>query len=339
MRGVIIIGGCLFGLYVASMLGIYVVSTAQVIAGCDRFRSCTASSISNGSKVDYSFYQCGGFCCGGGVNACLNNSPGDGSICGIKDCKSRCNGAAPNITGFTHTYSDCEDTVHIDTYGCSGCPTPTPTPTPTPAPTSDCNDPELIAYCEASGGLWKRCGCYSPIVIDALGNGFNLTSTSDSVYFDIDGDGTKEKLSWTAPNSDDVWLFLDRNSNGIVDDGTELFGNFTPQPPSANPNGFLALAEYDKSENGGSGDGVMNGRDAIFTSLRLWQDTNHNGISESYELHTLPELNVQSISLSYKESKRVDQNGNHFRYRAKVDDNKYSHVGRWAWDVFLQKAP
>lgn len=183
--------------------------------------------------------------------------------------------------------------------------------------------------CNCLGG-----GYMSPIVIDIDHSGFSMTDAAGGVVFDMLKDGVPLAISWTAAGSTNSLLVLDRNGNGTIDNGEELFGDITPQPASSSPNGFLALAEYDKSGNGGNGNGRIERQDAIFSQLKLWRDSNHNGISESSELQPLSEL-LRAIDLDYKESRRTDQYGNKFRYRAKVYDVRGAHAGRWAWDVFL----
>jgi hypothetical protein len=118
---------------------------------------------------------------------------------------------------------------------------------------------------------------------------------------------------------------------------------FTSQPASDQPNGFPALAQFDKPENGGNGDGVIDEHDSVYQQLILWIDENHDGVSQPNELHTLRELGVYSITLSYVESGRQDDFGNQFRYKAQIiqatkdrrDQTPSGEPGRWADDVFL----
>ena len=185
---------------------------------------------------------------------------------------------------------------------------------------------------DGSGGT----GC-SPILLDIGNEGFHLTSAQAGVLFDIGGTGHPLQVAWTDPHFRNAFLALP-GPDGLVHNGKQLFGNFTAQPASAHPNGFLALAQYDKAENGGNEDGVIDEHDTVFSHLRLWIDENHDGICQPNELHPLGELGVSSISLSYHLSRLEDQYGNVFRYRARLNPQSpddQSEVGKIIYDVFF----
>lgn len=267
-----------------------------------------------------------------------SNPPCKSNYAGDYDPVANKNYCRPD-TGLWCDLDGCDSEGHCSaTTGSGVCPGCGPC-------TTDPGYSEISAERCGEGLHWAciscKCVYNSPVLIDVLGDGFDLTDFAGGVNFNFDGDGPIPS-SWTAAGSDDAFLVLDRNGNGAVDAGWELFGNVTPQPaPPAGvePNGFIALAEYDRAINGGNGDGVLDSRDAIFNALRLWRDTNHNGVSEAGELHALPALGVESLSVDYRESRKKDRYGNQFRYRVKVNGQGRSEAGKWAYDVFFLSKP
>ena len=165
----------------------------------------------------------------------------------------------------------------------------------------------------------------SPVLIDILGNGFAMTNLANGVFFDLNGDGRASRMSWTAADADEAFLALDRNTNGLIDSGLELFGDATAQPApqqGEERNGFRALAEFDKPANGGNNDNQIDERDAVFAQLKLWSDRNHNGISEANELQNLSNSAVRIIELDYHESRRVDEHGNQSNIERRCETRK-----------------
>lgn len=151
----------------------------------------------------------------------------------------------------------------------------------------------------------------SPIVIDLDGDGVETLPIGDK-FFDLDADGLSESTGWV--NSDDGLLVHDRDGNGRISNGTELFGNHSLLANGDTAqNGFQALAEYDNN-----GDGLVNAQDASYASLQVWRDLNGNGVSDEGELQSLADAGVLSISTGYTNSSHVDAHGHEHRQVATV---------------------
>ncbi len=158
----------------------------------------------------------------------------------------------------------------------------------------------------------------SPIVLDLGAGGFRFTSLEDGVSFDLDADGAADSISWTDPSAREGFLVLDRNGNGEIDDGRELFGGVTDQPATDDPNGFAALKVFDERDRGGDGDGWISASDAVFARLRLWIDANHDGRSQRAEMSSLDSEGVQALDLEPVVSHRRDRHGNQLRWAGHV---------------------
>lgn len=163
------------------------------------------------------------------------------------------------------------------------------------------------------------CRC-TPIVIHLGRGSVQLSGLDDPVRFDMDGDGSLEVLSWTGRQSDTAFLVYDRNGDGAISQGYELFGNFTPQPsPDGEPwNGFRALAAFDLEWLGGNEDGWITAEDQYFDELLLWFDDDHDGVSQEHELFTLEDYAIEAIELGYVDHWRRDRHGNELRFSSRV---------------------
>ena len=141
-----------------------------------------------------------------------------------------------------------------------------------------------------------------PLVFDLGGDGITTVSIDDSnAFFDLDNNGFAEKTSWVGAK--EGLLAYDKNGDGIINGGNELFGDRTLMKDGRTlaSSGFTALAEYDDNK-----DGKIDGNDTIYTLLRIWQDSDGDGIASAGELKQLVDLGIVSIGLSYNNTGVTD---------------------------------
>jgi len=170
----------------------------------------------------------------------------------------------------------------------------------------------------------------TPIVIDLGRDGYRFTSPSAGVEFDLRNSGQPVQTAWTRADAENAFLAFDRNGNGHIDSGAELFGNHTPLASGAlASNGFTALSGLDEN-----GDGAIDQTDAAWANLLLWTDRNHDGVSDAMELQPLALSVIAALETDYQVVGKRDQSGNLFRYVARYRDVQGQQ--RQYYDVFLR---
>lgn len=147
---------------------------------------------------------------------------------------------------------------------------------------------------------------YDPLALDLDGNGIRTVAANQfsGSLFDHDGDGIRTASGWVG--KEDGLLVYDRNGDGIINNGSELFGDATHLKNGGTAeHGFAALADLDDN-----GDGKIDAADKAFSSLRVWRDLNQDGISQEGELLTLEQAKVQSLSTQFSNTNRSLGDGN-----------------------------
>ena len=159
---------------------------------------------------------------------------------------------------------------------------------------------------------------HSPIVIDTAGDGFHFGPPGKGVYFDLYATGEPILLQWVKSHRDDSFLVRDINHNGLVDDGSELFGNGTYMilEERLAPNGFVALSQFDSLELGGNNDGDITLEDQVWGELYLWLDFNADGISTYNEMTYIEDTDFTRFQTIPKTRNIVDPAGNYLKFWA-----------------------
>jgi hypothetical protein len=158
------------------------------------------------------------------------------------------------------------------------------------------------------------CACYvTPLIVALDGSWQNaMTSAPRGALFRLTPTMERLKVAWPRPVQQIAgWLARDRDGNGQIDDGSELYGSATsqPTPPGEPRHGFIALRTEDTN-----GDGLVTEADANFASMAVWFDINHDGLTQPRELQPLTSIGITSISLRYRVFGQVDSAGNQFLY-------------------------
>lgn len=236
-----------------------------------------------------------------GQTACRNAIAAQCDDLSFSDCPDGVSYTSPRLDSVQYIGYTSAAGIRHNHYRCSGaCIATCNDPLPPPPPP----DPE-----QQEEGR-------TPIILDLGRRNLDLTSAAEGISFDIDGDGVPETIAWVDPFGGDALLAMDRDGDGRIADGRELFGSAAPQPPSLERNGFLALAAYDDPLLGGDGNGEITPYDGVWQALRAWIDRNQNGVSDDGELLSLDQAGVLSLGLEYHELRKKDRHGNQYRYRS-----------------------
>jgi hypothetical protein len=143
----------------------------------------------------------------------------------------------------------------------------------------------------------------TPIALDLDGHGVNTLAAAQGVDFDLLGTGQVNKVGWVAGG--DGLLVMDRNRDGVINDGSELFGMGTVLANGKHAkDGYVAMAEQDSNH-----DGKLDANDANWKHMQVWVDANHDGKTDGGELKSLAELGIASLDLNAAKGSGVD-NGN-----------------------------